>query len=613
MPQNIEAPQDLGQEYLQYAELNPAYRISDDMDPTIRAEIIAVFFKDPETKDPETLKSHQPFVVNRKLREVQVIVRSKIAQLLENELWRRKGPATEKEWNDSPRTLVKTLIEILCHQSERMAFSMEELETAEDREQAIKSIPIDPRQITDTLLESLGLDEYLPPGKRSSYEEKLKRRVEAIPAIREMLIGLEPIKMPGEEDLRDSEIKYFRMMRIGRGRSRGKILRTRQEEDSKIVYLTDIMCAERSGKKIRANYDSEVERLIQLDTVINDVHGRLAYWSDVKRSGELNALKDRLLKVVRSLKSVRTEEKVEYRRKIRRCMGVRDRSGKLNPGATRAALVVTKKYLDRRLRRIGENRGIFTKDDVVARVLVRNEARKSPMVNFKETVEKHDGKLVIFRAEPPSEAEKEKIIRNLKTLQAHAQEVIYEPFLSFTEKLIDQTNKVISALEEGMGEDAKREFMKAYLVAKIYDVFLALQRMYRKISLKGEALNAERVLGQLGNIHREFSRHKVTTVIETKEYDEPFKKMHELIRELQNILRNLIYKNPDVRRKPKPKREFSREEKEECFEDMKELINKFDFPAFVRELPDSMPEGSSDADSYSAISPSSQPALPPAD
>ncbi len=169
MAQNIEVPQDLDQEYIQYTELNPAYGVCDDMDPKIRTEIMAVFFKNPETEYPEQLEYHQPFVVNRKLREVQIIVRSKIAQLLGNELWLRKGPATEKEWENSPRTLVKTLIEILCHQSERMAFSMEELGTEEYTKQAIKSIPIDPRRITDNLLESLGLDEYLPE-KGASYK-----------------------------------------------------------------------------------------------------------------------------------------------------------------------------------------------------------------------------------------------------------------------------------------------------------------------------------------------------------------------------------------------------------------------------------------------------------
>lgn len=592
MPTKSETPPEIFDDYLRYVELNPAYAVSDDMDQGIREEIMAVLYKD------------KPFVMNRRIREAQIVVKSKIAQLTGNAIWSEKGPATPEEWEKSPRTLIKTLIEVLCHPSERMAFNIEELERPGAVNEIIKSIPIDPRRISDNLLESLGLYEYVCE-TGASREARLARRVEAIPAIREMLEGIEPVRMTGEEDFEDLEINYFRMMRIGKGKNRGKILRTKQDGKDKIVYVTDVMRAERSKKKIETNYDKEVEKLTQINIAIENVHERLGHWSDVKQSGELAELKGKLLKVVESLESVRDEDKIDYRDKISRCLTLKDRSGKLNPGAMRAALVVTRKFLDRRLKSIGRNRSVFSKDNVVARSIVRDEAKKAPMSGFKKIVEAHDGGLIIFRDEPPGTEEKERIIGNLRRVQEAAKQVKYEPFLSFAEKLMEQIEKVITALNENRNDSAKKEFMKAYLVAKIYDVFLALLRIYRKISLGEGGLNLEKILGQLGNVHREFNKHKVTTHIETSEYDNAFTQIHILLNEIRDKLMSLIYEDSASSVKPRLKKQFTSDERTECIKEIKGMINEFNFSKFIRELPENMPEATGGS------APSSQPSSPP--
>lgn len=178
-------------------------------------------------------------------RVYRMLFEALIAQLDGDEDWTERHAESDRDFTEAPRTFTKTAQDILTEPEDRMV-------TSRDEDVDLKSIVVSPCRVNPTLLKNLGLDEYLPP-RGTRVVKRMEAYVAAIPAIKKMFGSLKPVRYPGrEEEAGLSDLRYFRLMRMGGGPNEGMILGTQSirktagdEQGDKILFKTDLYGAER--------------------------------------------------------------------------------------------------------------------------------------------------------------------------------------------------------------------------------------------------------------------------------------------------------------------------------------------------------------------------------
>jgi hypothetical protein len=492
-----------------YRTLNPAYG-KDTMDERAMHDLDKLFF-DPKTL-PETMEGHEDKEVRRNIEFFIEMVRFKLAQLMDNETWEEKGGSTQEEFEKSPRTFMKTVQEILTHPTERMVFERDEKPNLQD-------IIIDPRKITNSLLQNLGLGEYIPK-KGTPKNLQLQARAQAIPEIREMLSGLEPIELPGE-----SRMDYFRMMRITKGRNTGFVIGTQGSRGEKLLYKTDLFGAERRLEHIGSGYSGEIAKLKEIEHHLKIVQERLRDWNELKDTGELQELRDRMLVCAEGLKFVQDADKKALKEKIGRCVELKDGQGRDNPTITRSVIGSTFKFLGARLRRIERISGHLGQDGTKIEQLMHEQSL--PLDDFVEGVERLHGQFSILKDEEMSDDQKAEMIRNLRRRISDAGQLQFEPMRTFGKKFMRHALSVIEALQ-GEGGDAKEEFVKMYLVTKLSRAYGEIQELYRRISLDGVGIDFVREEAQ--KIQEKLDAQEVAPDLQVEGFGKPFGQLYYLLK-----------------------------------------------------------------------------------
>ena len=562
-------------EFAQYIELNPAFHPEHWGDPRLRDPRVIAEFERIFYKDPETQEAHKDREVQRRLELFQIAVRSKIAQLLGNEVWAAKGGSTEQEFREAPRTFLKTVQEVLVHPTERMVFEREDAE-------AVGDTIIDPRRISDKLLENLGLEEFIPE-KGTRQEEKLRRKAEAIPEIKAMLKNLEPILSRGDKE---GEANYFRLMRIKGGKYEGQLMGTQEVAGQKRLFrCRDLQDAYRRIRHIEDGYEAEVARLTEIMTTLKGVRDDLDDWNEIKYTGALEGLKAKLAECFNALKFARDKSKRKMKQKISRDLELKDSSGpyagrRLNPGKIQASIVssIGRGVLGQRFRRITGISQKIAEDRVRLGEMIQGQ--RAPMYRFLILVEKlHQDLLILNPSEPLQRGDKKRIKRNLRKLREYTGELRFQPHLSFGEKFIEQIDAAITALEGDDHDLAAKEFLKMYLIAKIERAYTQIKQTQRKLSLEPDTIDHNELKDELQAFHVEMEKHMVAAKIKVGKSDpidctyyDAYVSVYYLFNSLKKRLIEIEQSgnDPDVR--------------QEKLAEMKARISEFDFALVVQTL-----------------------------
>ncbi len=598
MRRNISSLESLPEDFAAYAKVNPAYR--DDLDPRLVEEIKALSVK--KTRDElvegkivegkEAPREITEIALN--LLRFQTALKVKMVQIEGNKTWAEKGPASEENFKKSPRTFLKTAQEVLSNPMDRMAF-----DRSDNISESINDIIIDPRLITNTLLEDLGLNKYIP-AKGLRKELQIELRAEAIPEIRKMLSHLEAIRRPGQKETADEKLNYFRLMRIGEGENKGYVVGTQNIGDHKILFKSDIYSARRRIEHIRKDYDVEVSVLYRIKENLEKFRDKLEYWKKPEKRAELEQFRDGMLKHVDLLNFVRDDHKQEMKSKIMKCLTFDDSLGRPNPNVKGNQLTSAIKYMGMRAMNIsGISREIGVDGNIVRALIAEQIA---PLQSFYDTVTELHDRFAILHKESLQPAEKEKILGNLENIKVQSQNMIFEPDMSFGAKFIEQIDKTIAAVSEDDLKTGAKEFVKMYLIVKLKKTQMQLDRVYSQLSLNPDGVEIGPMINRLEGIRKELAMKNVADEISTKEYDSAYGEVYHLLNSLKTRLVELkegresekvIKRSQKIAEKMKrdqvplfemEEKEVATERKLAVIEVMKERLDGFSFENLVRGL-----------------------------
>lgn len=530
-------------------------------------------------------------IINRK-EFVRVKVFHILQQLADNPYWEaeriKKGPsaytvaASDKEFYSAERTLAKTLQEIFTPPTARLVFKRDDKDSP-DNTKDFSNIVIDPERITPTLLENLGLDEFIPPkGERMPRAKRMEYMARAIPHILEMMKHLEPLQLPHQ--WHEGPGKYFRLMRINSGKNRGYVLGTQTNGKKKIMFKTDIHGAYRRLAHImEESYEDEIALLVEIQMTARDIHANLGDKQAMTNEDMAEMFRE-MQKCVDDLLYVKNKHKVKMRDKIRRAITL----GR-NSGAQRAILVMIPKYAEERK---GEVRAIEEKlhrDDSICKDYILEQQKPAEKLyhdfekkkNFDarkpispQTRQEFDGYLKRRRA---------KIDPEDSSMRAAP---LMQPYLAFGEKMIehiDQTREINRGPLDSLEDRTHlfEEFLKLYVVSKIQHFYIRLQAFYQEYLSSREMPNFDDVLKSLKSLDVLIVRKTVTAkngdeksdVITTPEYDDVYKKVRKLVNKLVDEAKGakLLLDEED---------DYSREV--ECIKEaMKKLFKSFRFDLLI--------------------------------
>ncbi len=533
---DISSLDSLPDDFAAYAQVNPAYK--GDLDPRVRAQIRALSVKKvpvmavlgKRTENSEVVRDTSEIALN--LLRFQTALKVKLAQINENAVWAERGPSTAEDFLRSPRTFLKTAQEVLCDPTDRIAFDRND-ETVE----SLSGIVIDPRLVSNLLLENLGLSEFLPP-KGMLLEEQTKFRANAIPKIREMLANIEAIRRPDQTQTEEEKLNYFRLMRIGEGENKGYVIGTQNVGNQKILFKSDIYSARRRIEHIRKGYEVEISVLMKIRDSLSDFRDALEDWKKPERREDLEGFRNGMMAFVDLLNFVRDDHKEELKRKIKECTTFEDSLGRRNPNVKENRLTGAIKDIGVRIKNISGISKELGADAVLAKTLI--EEQIAPMKTFYDDVKKlHDRFTILHNGGTLSEAEKTKILNNLKGLKSKSGAMIFEPDMSFGQKFIEQIDKTIGGVESGDLQTAAKEFVKMYLIVKLKKTHMQLNSIYSQLSLNPESVEIESMIKRIELIRVELAKKDVAEGISTKEYDSAYGEVYHLLNSLKARLNEL--------------------------------------------------------------------------
>lgn len=499
----------------------------------VQEEVDALFFKDEnEGRSLRAIRSNIAVYV--------AAVKEKVNQLeniSEDGRFEKKRAGGKKSFSRAPRTIYKTLQEIFTSKAERQNFDRGEK----------GDIVIDPRKITDDMLSSFGLDEYIPSG--GTVAEKVSARGKAIPAIKKFFEeDVEPLYYDHERHLKPHEGSFFRSMKIVRGKNRGRILIVQESSGKHTAFSTGLHESARRINHIDQSYKEERKKLYRIREILGGITVKvLSDWETVRDEGELDRIKGELCEIVDGLKFVRDVHKVSMRERITECLTFNDASGKLNPGSRLAILNSVKKYISRRINAGADIMGYLSGDGVRIEALVSHQSGN--LKAFYESVEKNKDK--IFLLDPKKkigDSQKKKIMASLEDLRLRCEAFKFHPYLELGEDLVSEIDSILGVLESenrndvSTREDCKTSFVRIYVVSKILKLendLLKLKNDFfpinddRRIYMKGIARRVETIL-------KSFSDKRIAPDVDMKEFNEFFGTVYKLLGEIVKIARKSI-------------------------------------------------------------------------
>jgi hypothetical protein len=487
----------------------------------------------------------QPFgekQIARRLQEYMEVVKAKVQQLrdvpsdfMERQIRRRADFYAES------RTLLKTMQELLSAETEQQSFSREDIKN-KGQSALVRNIIIDPRKITNTILRNLGLEEFIPKGRRLSPAERIKRRAEAIPQIKEIFSGdVEPIQYSHEIRKHPSEYSFFRLLRIRNGKNEGFVLGTQKNDDHKVPFLTDLHGAVRRVDHIEDSYDKEMASLKEIQGILEEISQKVtSNWRKVKETG-LDDICKKLVGIVESLKSSKNKQKKQIRDQIERCLTFKDSTGRINPYSRLAILSTVREFIDSRISETAKIMSYLGQDRV--RILTVIFDQSCALAQFTREVEGHTDRLALLNPEQKLDgARRQKILRNLGALRAQCQKFLFAPYLGLSKKLLEEIDSIIQLLNSGDFDDvekresAKKSFVRVYVVSKLFRVDNEIVELRRRFFPPGrdfEKIYAKGFKLAVSGMEKRFKSKSIAPDVDISEFKDVFGRLYKFLGEIR--------------------------------------------------------------------------------
>ncbi|MBU0982097.1 hypothetical protein KKC94_05400 [Patescibacteria group bacterium] len=506
-------------------------------------------------------RSHNRIV--KQLEALHLVFQSFLEQLENNPfLDRMKG---DENFNKGGRTASKTAQECLCPGP----FRIRPRHGHEQEE--LKAAVIAPLWLESTDLDNLGLEDHKAP-PRAKIIERTKAKISAIPAVREVLLDLEPVFHQGKE-LRFRKGAPGRMLKVSDGPKKGMVFIAQRDNDLKKSFtVTDIHAAERRLVHIDKSYTDEVRLLQALQNKIEDIHICLDDWRTLTPADE-EGIKTELKEIIDQLKNVEDIEKVAILDQVMSTLPLKDRKGRNNPRALQARLVATNRRFSRRRDKIGRISGHLGTDAAILTQLLASQ--DLPLEKFMELIESFEEdtrQLNLFRGTKLDEKTKEKIKKNLARRKTEMQEIQFQPHLSYAQTFIAQADQVIRDLD--LDQDGSTNFLAMYLTAKLKQTHSDILDIYRRISICPDLVHTDKLKAEIEALFEEFKARRVQSQ-RTFARGSNMNKVFGVYYHIFNGLLKELRENPD--------------NKNTAFENMKTRINNCNFIDLIQSLAISEP------------------------
>ncbi len=536
-------------EYQAFCDAHPLFGVGNFADHRARLEVQHLFYhnrKKPTRRYPLVPREEAQTRVN--LWRFRQSINARTEQAADNPSWDEYGPATKDDRRNADATIGKTLQYILSTSTDFMAFERGDVN--------LQDIIIDPRKLTNTALENLGLSRFIPP-PRTPRTEDVAIRAKAIPAVKEMLATLEPVRYP--EDTREGS--YFRTMRLSAGDHEGMLLVTYNKDGSKKLAKTDLYNGIRRVNHIENGSRKETRSIAALRHLIKSLRSAYDDWSAHKDSEEILQLLEECRLVVDSLQNVQLDSKIKMRDALKRCAD--DLAG--NPGAALATLVgASNRSLDR-MDEIERIIGHIYKDESRLRALADDQ--EQPVRNFMIDVNSKHRHFAIINdlGSPLSEAHKRKITANLNDLKEDAaSRMNVRPLIKYAPVIGAQVDAILQLLDEPEIDRRKvsLEFLGLTWIMKLAKCEMEVAELTESISCHASHVSPLQYLSKIRGLHARFGGPKYApkdpdTVIapgqKTPGYNPMFNELHGMLSSAETLILNLVdlYKKlPEDERTP---------------------------------------------------------------
>ena len=151
------------------------------------------------------------------------------------------------------------------------------------------------------------------------------------------------------------------------------------------------------------------------------------------------------------------------------------------------------------------------------------EEMQAPLASFLATVKTlHERFSLLDEQKPLSEQTKAKILANLDEIKAQCQSTpdrpILQPYRTYADEVaghVDCTKQFLVADER---EKAKAEFMNAYIVARIQDLYIRFQEFYEGYLANGKSVDLDQMLLDLEELNARAISKDVAPEVMTDRY-----------------------------------------------------------------------------------------------
>jgi hypothetical protein len=471
-----------------------------------------------------------------------LVMETKIEQRENRGTFTDRPAPHETGWRKSPRHALKTFQEILTDPTERIIFTREDLSQPNGMRDAVEAITVDPERLSNTLLENLGLDQFVCQpgiGKRYTSKERLEKKVRAIPHVRRILADLEFIRRPDQEEHPVGQLNFFRMMRIGEGPdadnpnpNAGYILGT-QNNGEKIFFKTDLYGAQRRLINIEQNYDEEQTKLNFILETMSSIERNRDEWAGPDNEEKIQEVRTALIQIIASLEHVRRPEKRKLRDNVHSYLNMVSQN---NVPAAGWSLKRAKANVGKRLRNMQSISGKLRSDRMGVKNLIDQE--EMPYAGFLSSVEGLKEELHTVNGNLSQ------VTGKLIKLQAHIDEHMhFEPYRTLGLKcsaLIDETlHQLMQGTEQGDAA-AETAFLKVYTLTKIERTHFKLQAVNRRLLEHGDEVDAKKLLAHVTGIYKQLREHELAPGDTMNEFRDAYIQMYQLIQSIRFTLGDML-------------------------------------------------------------------------
>ena len=509
----------------------------------IRRDLDAVFFREGGFYEGGETYSERKIEDN--VRAYQMLVAALLIQIKPhgNEFAKRRLD-NAGQFKNSARTLLKTMQEVLSPGFVKQFFSRDEI-NKQSLGSLIDQVVIDPRKITDTLLENLGLDEHVLKGNgvRLPGSAKMVLRALAIPKIKEFFkTSLRPLFLDPEKLHSIGKQNYFRLCRISEGENKGLVLGTEQKNGNKRLFKTDLNGAARRIAHIHEGYKQEIEQLQEVIDEFNQALRLANKWPEMKDSDDVQELLKRISSIADRLKNVQNIHKKDIFERFDRITSFEDKKGRQNPSSRLAILSPAVDSVGKRLYEISVISGYLASD--YTRILSYLKGLTNGIARFKQTVDDKSEKLRILDVHTPIEDEdRKRIAANIKILIALLEEVKFQPYMLMAETMKEELIGILPILENGnedleAREEAKKAFIRVYSLAKMVEaerMLIDIREEFFKPGYKPESIYRKNLKARIENIEKMF-KEKISSDTKLDRYRDIYGATYKFLGKLRGLV-----------------------------------------------------------------------------